>query len=148
MKFTIQNQYILGLASWLHELNLSGRQSRVRSRFVATLSNRYQENEKFRQELIEKYGKKDKKGALIKTEDGKSYILEDKDKFVAELKDLLEEEYTVTLDGNDGAVLKSVVLDTDYVFGPKDSMTEEEKVAKMRQANDYAAWCEAFEKMV
>ena len=146
MKFTIENQHILGLASWLHELNLSGRQSRVRTRFVKTLSDRYQENEKFRQELIEKYGKKDK-GQLVKTEDGKSYVLGDKEKFVQELQDLLEEQFVVTLDNNDANTLKEMVLDTDYVFGPKEGTTPEEKAAKSRQANDYEVWCKSFEEM-
>jgi hypothetical protein len=135
MNFTIQNAYILGLASWLSELNLQGKYSRARSRFVAKLAERHTENDKFRVEIIEKYRKED-------TDE-----FTDIDAVKKELQELFDEKYTVTIDGNDGVLLKELVLESDYKFGPKEDAAEQEKVAQIRQANDYNVWCESFEQM-
>lgn len=145
-KVAIKNGLILGLASWLNELNLSGYHSRERSRFVTQLADRLKETEGFRQELIQKYAKKDDKGAPIKTEDGTSYVLDDVEKFKEELTDLYQDEFEINLPDKTFKTLKDIILNTYYTFGPKEGDNEQERQAKVRQANDYSAWCEVFEK--
>lgn len=146
MKIEIKNSHVLPLANWLSELNLNGRQSRERTRFVKTLANRHQENEKFRMELVEKYAKKDKKGKIVKTEDGENIQIEKIEEFTKEATDLYEEKFVVDLLDESYEILKDIVLNTNYVFGPNPSSTQEEKLNKIRQANDYDVWCEIFEK--
>lgn len=143
----IKNIHLLGLASWLNELELSGKETRIRSRFVTKLADRYQENEKFRVEMITKHSKLDEEGNPIIAEDGKSYEFDDKDALVKELTDLYNEKFTVTLPDDEFEALKKIVLDTDYVFGPKEGDNEQERIAKIRQANDYEVWCEVFESV-
>lgn len=147
MKFKIKNYYVLGLASWLQELNLSGKESRVRSRFIKILSDRYQETDKFRQELVEKYGRKGSDGKVETTDDGKSFIVDDKEAFIKEINELYDEEFVINLEDYDKVILSDIVLNTNYVFGPKDDMSQDEKVAKIRQANDYEMWCKSFEEI-
>lgn len=143
---TLKNGQIVGLASWLSELSLHGKESRVRTRFVRNLVERHQENEKFRMELLTKYAKKDENGNKVMAEDGKSVILENVDKFVEEMKGLFDENYITQMDDESFSVLKNIVLDTHYQFGPGELDSDERKNAKIRLANDYEEWCQALEK--
>jgi len=144
MRFTIENSYVLGLASWLAEQELSGKESRVRTRFVKQLADRHQETDKFRQELLDKYAKKDEKGERVVNEQ-QNVVLDDVEGFTKEINDLYQEEFTIDLDEKSFEILKNIVLNTDYVFGPKENDNDQERLAKIRQANDYEEWCQAFE---
>jgi len=145
--FKIKNMHIAGLASWLNELQLKGSLSRVRSRLVGKLVQRYQENEKFRIELANKYAKKDKDGKPLLNEDKTSYVMENQEEFNKELTELYDETFTCPLEKDSILSLKYIVLDTDYVFGPKEGMSPQEQNAKIRQANDYGIWCQSFESI-
>jgi len=143
---TLKNAHVSGLASWLNQLQLHGQQSRVRSRFVKNLVDRYQENEKFRKEMLDKYAKKDKKGEIVLSEDKKTVVLKDQEKFVKELQDLYLENYVTQIDGESYNVLKDIILKTTYRFGPSENDSPELRMEKIRQANDYEEWCEVLEK--
>lgn len=147
-KPVIKNSQVLGFASWLNELELNGRQSRERSRVVKILAEKIREIEKFRLEILEKYSQKDKKGKSKVGKDNKMVLLDDKKKeqFVTEVTELYNEEFELAIDDFQIDVLKNIVLDTTYLFGPKEGDSEPEKAAKIRQANDYVLWCEMVEK--
>lgn len=149
----LQNKHLVGLASWLNELSLAGVESRERTRFVNVLIERITENEKFRAELLDKYvtkedGKMKKKMNEVTGEEVWDISDENIVLFQKEYSDLMDEEYVMDiLDGNKQKlkVVKEVVLNTDYKFGPKEGDVGQEKIAKLRQANEYGIWCEAFE---
>lgn len=151
--FKIKNKYIIGLASWLNELSLQGIESRERTRFVNVLIERINENEKFRTDLLDKYVEKDTDGQKIKktSETGEEVwdISEDNSIiFAKEYNDLMDDEYVMDiLDGNKQKlkVVKEIVLNTSYMFGPQEVDSIQEKQAKLRQMNDYEVWCQAFE---
>lgn len=145
MQFTIENSYVLGLASWLSEQSYEGKVSRARSRLVKALAERHTETDNFRKEIINKYAQKDEKGELF-VENG-NYKIENIEEFQKEIRELYLDTLTISLDSGDATVLKHAVLNTSYKFGPKEGDSEEEKVAKMRQANDYVEWCKSFEEM-
>lgn len=145
MNFEIENSYVLGLASWLSELSLEGKYSRARSRFVKLLADRHTETDNFKKEIIKKYAKKNEDGEPV-VENG-NYQIDDKESFSKEIQDLYHDTFTVSLDKNDAMYLKEVVLNTDYKFGPKENDSEQEKNAKIRQANDYSEWCKSFENI-
>lgn len=147
-KVSIRNNLIIGLASWLNEQPLSGFQSRERTRFVQKLVERHNETENFRKELIEKYSKKDEEGKQVKADDGESIVLENVEEFMKEAEDLYSDEFVLDMSTISFKTIKDIVLNTTYVFGPKESDDEKEKIAKIRQANDYNAWCECFEEKV
>jgi len=152
-KFEIKNKYLIGLGSWLNELNLSGKESRERTRFVNLIVKHIDENEKFRMEIISKYCEKDENGENRKkmNEQGQEVwdmSEENQEKFAKEFIDLMDENFIIdVLEGNKEKtkVVKDIVLNTNYVFGPKEGDSPEEKSAKVRQANDYNIWCESFE---
>lgn len=150
----IQNKYLVGLASWLNELPLGGSESRERTRFVRMLVDRITENEKFRGELLDKYVEKEtdgqKKKKIQETTGEEVWDISEENSvlFAKDYADLMDEEYIMDiLDGNKQKlkVIKNVVLNTDYKFGPKEGDVGAERVAKIRQANDYEEWCKAFE---
>lgn len=152
----IKKGFIVGLASWLNELNLSGKESRERTRFVKVLSDEWQKIEEDRKEIISRYVAKEEDGAWKKTVDNSSgkevevwdLSAEDKDKVTQETVDLYNEEFVLDItEANKErmALIKEIVLNTDYKFGPKETDSFDEKLAKMRQAGDYENWSEAFE---
>lgn len=149
----IPNKFILGLASWLAEQPLGGRESRERSRFVTVASEHLQEVEKERKEIIEKFANKDEDGKpkIITVDNGDSrYDIPDEKKAEMEKEylDLLDEEWVLDVSEGNKAKIKTtrdILLNTEYKFGPKEGDTTEEQIAKVRQANDYDKWCQFFE---
>lgn len=151
--FKIKNKYVLGLASWLNDLQLYGKESRERTRFVSVLSERLAETDKFRNSMVEKYVEKGEDGKS-KTKVGDDGVevwdikAEELPKFEKEYNELMDEDFVLdVLDGNKEKtkVVKDIVLNTDYKFGPKEGDSVQEKMAKIRQAAEYDKWCEAFE---
>jgi len=145
MKFEIENKYVLGLASWLNELQLEGGFSRARTELVNLLSAKFRKIEEQRIEIIKKHAKKDEKGEL-ELKEGKPEI-EDNRKFMSDINALYVKKCTVQISDKDFALLKTIVLNTSYLFGPKEGDSPEEKQAKLRQANDYNKWCKSFESV-
>ena len=150
--FKIKNKFIVGLGSWLNELQLSGKESRERTRFVSLLVDRLTEVEKFRADLLDKHVEKDEKGEKKKLmmEDQEIWDMtpENQVSYAKELNELMDEEFVIdVLEGNKEKVkvVKEIVLNTSYVFGPKEGDVEGERQAKLRQMNDYNIWCEMFE---
>lgn len=144
----IKNKYLIGLASWLNEQILPGKLSRERSRFIEILSEQLQRVEKDRIELVKKYAKKDDKEQPI-VEDSK-YVIEDEVSFNKEYDELINEEFMIDITPSTElryAIIKKMVIDTDYKFGPKLEDSDAEKMAKIRQMQDYEKWCECFENI-
>ena len=152
MLYKIQNKYTLGLAAWLNELELSGRDSRYRTRFVNILRDRVKEYQTERRSIISQFVEIDKDGKFkIRKEEGVDILDvkdDDREKLETQLQELEEEEFVVKIDAtnkNEFEAVKKLVLDTDYKFGPGENINELERQAKIRQADDYNEWCKTFE---
>lgn len=150
----LKNKHLVGLAGWLSELSLSGRQSRERTRFVNSLVERIKENEEERKKLVDKYCEKDENGKnKTKEVDGIAVwdMTEDNiKKYTGEYTELLNEGFVIDiLESNKERIdmVKDIILNTEYKFGPQESTPASEKEAKIRQAHDYHEWCEAFESI-
>lgn len=138
--FMLSNRYVLGLAQWLANLALVGRESRERTKFVEALQEQLKEIDAMRLEMIKKYADKDKDGEPIKIkEEGQEERFSVSD---AKLKEF-EKEYMEYIDestfilGGPGniqrlKIVKEIVLNTEEkITGPL--------------ASDYSKWCDAFE---
>lgn len=152
MLYKIQNKYTLGLAAWLNELELSGRDSRYRTRFVNILRDRVKEYQTERRSIISQFVEIDKDGKFKTRKEEGVDILDvkddDREKLETQLQELEEEEFVVKIDvtnKNEFETVKKLVLDTDYKFGPGENTDELERQAKIRQADDYNEWCKTFE---
>ena len=149
----IKNKYLIGLASWLDNLKLSGKQSRVRTRFVSVLKEEIAKFQNAYVKLLEEYVDRNEDGSFEQKErEGQKLfnVPDDKeDEFMERYQELSEEEVEIEYSGfeQDAEVLKDLVLNTDYEFGPDEDDEGTEKQAKIRQAEDYVKWCESFEEL-
>lgn len=156
--FKIKKSMLVGLATWLNNLSLEGRYSRVRSRFVNRLADSMRELENERKEIIGKYVEKEvgENGAetwKVKTDEhgGQEYVVspENLDTLNAEVAGLYDEDFVVafTPETEDDLVrLKDIIVNTTYKFGPEEEMNMMQKNDKIIEANNYEVWCEAVEK--
>jgi len=131
----IKNSEISGLADFLAAEKLSGRASRMRTKFLKLLNESINEIESFRKEMLEEYSKKDDEGnALI---EDNSYVLEDAEAFNKEYLELMNEDFVIDETASKREMIQHIkrILDN--------TETEFEGV----KAFQYDAWCEAFENL-
>lgn len=154
--FKLKNKYLSGLVQWLAIQQLTGKQSRERTRFINLLQIKLKEIEGFYKGLMEKFIEKGKDGkySTKKDKDGTEVYTfvtkKEEEEYVKEIDDLNDEEFKIELTEINKEMLteiKKVVLDTDYKFGPKENTPRVEIVKQIRLANEYEEWCQSFEKI-
>jgi len=131
----LKNEAINGLAEFLSSEKLSGKISRMRTKFLKLLNESINEIESFRKEMLEKYSKKDDEGnPLI---ENNSYVLEDAETFNKEYLELMKEDFIIDETNSKREMLQHIkrILEN--------TNTEFEGV----KAFQYDAWCEAFENL-
>lgn len=155
----LKKHLILGLAGWLNGILLEGRQSRLRTRFVAKLAEGVKMTDYERNEIIGKHVLKEKKGGKEVWKKGavdngvEHYMMnpDTLDKFKEEIESLYQEEYVlnVTPETEEMLVLiKDILLNTEWKFGISgEEKTDKERGEKVKQAQEYAEWCDAFESL-
>lgn len=125
----IKNGYIIELANVLHDLKLSNKESRMRTRFKKELGKHYNEVvEKERKELLESNSVKNDKGDII----------EATEEYFSAYEELLNEYFVIDkLESNKEMLVSvaNVMLNTDYEFS--------ENLADL-----YDIWCEEFEEVL
>lgn len=158
--FRLGKVHLTGLAAWLNQLPLEGKRSRMRTRFVAKLAQSIALTEKERKQILEKAVVKEK------GEDGKEvwktqtvdnlppqFVLspEKIEDFQKEMTELYSEDFVMSVTPETEemvAVIKDIILNTNHVFGVTgEERTEQEKQDKIRQAQNYVAWCDAVENL-
>lgn len=136
--FKIQKKQVLGLGNWLGRLSLTGRESRMRTRFIAMLEEVLANIEKERKAMISDIAEKDDNGELkvVEEDDTRHYVIPDelKAKFEADLNEMYDEY--AELSGPESATIiqtvKNIVLNCEEMIDPT-------------LAGSYDAWCSAFE---
>lgn len=156
MTFKLQNKYLAGFVSWFGILgDLTAKQARMRGRFLILLVDRLNEVSKSHMDLLTKYSKKDAEGNPVKVVvngiENFDLIEESMPAFTKEDQELLDESFAMDVtEANKDMfeVVKDMVLNTAFTFGPKETDSDEEKQRKIAQTNDYDLWCKAFEETV
>lgn len=154
-EFRLKNRFVHGLLNWLQILQLSGPESRERTRFVEMLVKHQGAVEKDRVSLLSKYANKDKEGdpSIILTDGGKKMydVPEDNLKELnEEYRKVLEKEFVMDitdLSRPNFQAVRQIVLYTDYKFGPVDGEPEQTRALRIKQSHDYLDWCKAFEEV-
>lgn len=141
---------VMDLASWLANLNLVGKKSRLRTRFILLLRTRLEEIASERKRLFEDYGEKNKDGkfiyinkdgeettkpeneARLKIKDGKTEEQLDK-----EFNDYLEEDFVIDVSPQS----------EETIYGVSEIVLNTEEKFFGLMADNYDKWCEAFEKI-
>lgn len=153
--FRIKKRYLAGLATWLTQLQLSGRLSRERTRFVSLLTKGIQELEFDRKDILDKYVEKKKdpktgKEVWVMQEGVDNWKLKEgvEEDFIKEINELFDEEFVIDIGEQHKSkieAIRDIVLNTDYVFGPSKDDSPDEAQKKIDQAHHYDVWCESFE---
>ena len=141
MTFKIQRKFLISLANWLGSLELSGPQSRARTKFVTLASEALDRAEKDRRAVLDEYADKDKDGELVKVKDDKGqenfHVADDKMKaFQVEVAAIYDQEAELTAPEFSVSlvIVRNLVLNTETKIGPA-------------IAAQYSEWCDAFEKV-
>jgi hypothetical protein len=128
MTIRMHNAEVQGLAEFLLDFNLKGKESRMRTRFIKLLQERMKLMETERQELVKQYSILDDDGEpqLIDLEDGqKGYQLTDPDAFNKEYTELLLEEFVIEVSESNRQmieVVRNAVLECDKEFSGKEAL--------------------------
>lgn len=135
----ILNVEINGLIKFLMDIELSGKQSRMRTRFCKLIGERLKEIEEERFKLIDKYVKKDEEGNfLTKEKNGiQIYDIENIESFNKEYEELMREELVIDETNERKEMLltvRDILLNTEQTFKGQDAM-------------NYDRYCEIFENL-
>ena len=148
-------QEVSDFLTWFNSVQLIGKESRFRSRFVNMLSMYLTELENKKREIVSRNANKDSEGNPVFVIDQKGRRIydipkENSGKTNEEYQKLMQEDCLIVIDHVNKEIFKSVkdtVLNTDFVFGPTDNDPEIVRNAKIQLANKYALWCESFETL-
>jgi hypothetical protein len=135
----LRNVEVESLIKFLMELELKGRDSRLRTRFVKLLMERQTLIDEEHQQLVKQYSSKDKDGnPNIVVKDGKQfYDVEDKVGFNREYYILLNEEY----------IIEETEERKEMLLLIKDIILNCEKTFMGGEALEYDRWCEIVEEI-
>lgn len=99
MKVEIEYSKLIAAINFMYDLRLVRKQSRMRRRLIKILSERLEEVENDRKELLIEHSKKDEKGEAIIKPDG-NYDVKDMVAFSNDLKELYSEKLIIEGEDN------------------------------------------------
>ncbi|MCU6710072.1 hypothetical protein M6D81_15350 [Paenibacillus sp. J5C_2022] len=107
--------------SFLYRLNLKDYSSRMRTRVLKLLSERYQQYKDEYVQLVKEHARLDEQGepVIIAGETGQRYAIDDPEEFSRTLEPLLYEQFVIEANENNKAMMQSVaqsVLHCDLSF--------------------------------
>ncbi|MDQ7160091.1 DUF1617 family protein [Lactococcus lactis] len=96
---SLKNKELAPIINFLSAVELSPKASRCRSKLVKKLLEKHTELKDDLEEIIEKFGKRDDNGEIIRLENGNVEFSEDtKEEGVKEQEELFDEEISINLD--------------------------------------------------
>lgn len=144
MYFKIKNYNLEGYIKLLYNLKLKGKDSRMRTRFIRLLQERFQMIMVEAQEIQTEYAVKDDNGEVIFKEvkmpggeKNKSFKITDPIKYNLEINELMDEDYIIEVNEERKEMLMSV----------KDSILNCEMEFSGQEAELYDSLCEAVEEI-
>ena len=122
MYLTMKNFELKVFGEFLYELSLKGKDSRMRSRFIALLEAQLELIQKERDILLQDYAQTDENGRPITKEDNEGnpfMVLKDAQSYNLEITKLMQEEFVIEVKDDNKDMLKTVaeaVLNVDKEF--------------------------------
>lgn len=96
---SLKNKELAPIINFLSAVELSPKASRCRSKLVKKLLEKHTELKEDLEDIIEKFGKRDDKGEIIRLENGNVEFSEDtKEEGIKEQEELFDEEISINLD--------------------------------------------------
>lgn len=132
----IRNFEIKDFGAFLMGESLSGRKSRMRTRFVKLLDERLKQIEDERLSLLKEFAEVDENGEMKMDERGMAVMSDEQSaKFQAEYADLMNEEW----------VVDQTEERRDMLLTIKDCVLNTERTFSGQEAIQYDRWCEIVE---
>lgn len=138
MFLTMKNFELKVFGEFLYDLSLKGKDSRMRSRFVALIDAQLQLIQNERDILLRDYAKRDEKGEVITTtdEEGRTMaILSDAPTYNLEISKLMNEDFTIEIKDDNKDMIKTV----------QEAIFNVDKEFSGFEAESYNRLCEVFE---
>ncbi|MDT2858168.1 DUF1617 family protein [Lactococcus lactis] len=96
---SLKNKELAPIINFLSAVELSPKASRCRSKLVKKLLEKHTELKEDLEDIIEKFGKRDDNGEIIRLENGNVEFSEDtKDQGIKDQEELFDEEISINLD--------------------------------------------------
>lgn len=96
---SLKNKELAPVINFLSAVELSPKASRCRSKLVKKLLEKHTELKEDLEDIIEKFGKRDDKGEIIRLENGNVEFSEDtREEGIKEQEELFDEEISINLD--------------------------------------------------
>ena len=96
---SLKNKELAPIINFLSAVELSSKASRCRSKLVKKLLEKHTELKEDLEDIIEKFGKRDDNGEIIRLENGNVEFSEDtKEEGIKEQEELFDEEISINLD--------------------------------------------------
>lgn len=96
---SLKNKELAPIINFLSAVELSPKASRCRSKLVKKLLEKHTELKEDLEDIIEKFGKRDDKGEIIRLENGNVEFSEDaREEGIKEQEELFDEEISINLD--------------------------------------------------
>jgi hypothetical protein len=114
----LKNYLLIPLIGFLARQELKSKQSRSRYRVIKLLSEKLDENEKIRFEMLNKYGEKDEMGNL-KKENGNFILGDNQEKFNKEYDEFMQEDSIFNIlpsNENDIEIVHQIIENTEEKF--------------------------------
>ncbi|REK76305.1 hypothetical protein [Paenibacillus paeoniae] len=123
---------------FLYELKLIDYHSRMKTRFIKLLTDRFQQYKEEYLELVKEHAHLDENGEPLLIEDGSHnrYDIKDMDKFKLALIPLLEEEFIIDINEHNQKMIQSVtesILHCGLSFGGQDQFLYESLCSKFEE---------------
>ncbi|ARK32114.1 hypothetical protein [Halalkalibacter krulwichiae] len=131
----LKNNDLKGLATFLVDEELSGKSSRLRTRFVRLLEEEWNQINDFIDELLVKHAQKDKQNNPIKKDN--QLQIEDLESLNREYNELMNEEF----------VIDEVESKREMLLEVRNILENTKKEFSGKSAFEYDRWCEAFENL-
>lgn len=133
----LKNYDLEYLITFLDELELSGKESRMRSRFMKLIKEKYDQFKTEHQTILTNYSRKDEKGnpIVLSDEKGQRYDIENIQAFQSEFLELINEDCVIDINSERQemySVVSKAILECDKVF-------------KGVEADAYDRICQIFE---
>ncbi|GFH42749.1 hypothetical protein Hs30E_13000 [Lactococcus hodotermopsidis] len=133
---TFKNQELAPVINFLGKLALAPKASRCRSKLIKKLMEKYEEFSEDEKNLFEKYGERDDKGNLVKTDDGNYKLVPETAKeCLKEQRILVDEEVMIALDEIEEKVkyLVAQLDELDIEFSGNDAVIYDTLMDKLEE---------------
>ncbi|MFE5430285.1 hypothetical protein [Peribacillus simplex] len=137
MQVKIQYKYVVEAINFLSDMNLKGKQSIHRTRFIKLLSEKLKQISEEEMELVKEFAGVDDDGKPIRTKEG-NFAIKDAEEFLKQQKEYFQEYYVI--EGGDAhgmlKTMKEIIENYNQEVSGKDAEVFEHLFTAFENSNE------------